>query len=51
MKIKAPQVSESFSGVLPHNDLDEALNIFCKSVGLDYSISSDGKSVVVSTRD
>lgn len=39
--------NRSFSGSFPHQDLENALRNICKPLGLSFTISEDGKTVVV----
>ncbi|WP_224490071.1 FecR family protein [Robertkochia flava] len=40
--------SQRFTGVFPHDNLDQALRSVCQPFGLEFKISDDGKNVKIS---
>lgn len=45
--IKAPSLNQTFSGIFPHDDLENALQRICLPLGLKYEISANKKEVVI----
>ena len=45
--ISSPELTQSFSGIFLHNDLDNALQSICKPLGLEYKISDDQSTVTI----
>lgn len=48
IEVKVSKISRPFSGIFRSDNLEQALDTICKSMGLRYSLSADGKQVMIS---
>jgi len=48
IKVKVSKINQPFSGTFRRDNLEQALEVICKPMGLRYTITSSGKQVVIS---
>ncbi len=51
VKVNFKIANRSFSGAFRHDDLESALNNICKPLGIDYTISTDKKTVTIGEKN